>query len=103
MSEFMYSEVRTAILSVFVSPNYVALTCDKVTPLKMGHGYLSMPMWSKIGVVFIFFCFEKVVEGSGLDNLIQVIIFALTGAAKMERLALAKTLLCFGADGVSIF
>ena len=57
--------------------------------------------WSRVH--FIFFCFEKVVEGSGLDNLIQVIIFALTGAAKMERLALAKTLLCFGADGVSIF
>ena len=32
-----------------------------------------------------------------------MIINALTGAAKMERLALAKSLLCFGVDGVSTF
>jgi hypothetical protein len=46
---------------------------------------------------------ENVVEGSGSDNLTQVIIDASTQAAKMERLALAKPLLCFGTDGVSTF
>ena len=63
-----------------------------------------MPMWSKIGVVFLFFIsLEKVVEGSGSDNLTKVIIDALRGAAKMDKLALAKTLLCIGANGVSTF
>ena len=33
---------------------------------------------------------ERVVEGSGADNLTHVIIDALTQAAKMERLVLAK-------------
>jgi hypothetical protein len=104
MADFMYAEVRTAISRVLVGANYVALTCDEVTTIDNGswisiHAYV-VQNWSRVPYLI---SLEKVVEGSGSDNLTQVIIDALTQAAKLERLALAKMLLCFGADGVSTF
>ena len=104
MAEFMYAEVRTAISRVLVGANYVALTCDEVSTIDNGswisiHAYV-VQNWSRIPYLI---SLERVVEGGGSDNLTQVIIDALTGAAKIERPALSKTLLCFGADGVSTF
>ena len=96
--------MRTAISRVLVGANYVALTCDEVNTIDNGswisiHAYV-VQNWSRVPYLI---SLEKVVEGSSSDNLTQVIIDALTSAAKMERLALAKTLLCFGANGVSTF
>jgi hypothetical protein len=104
MAEFMYAEVRIAISRVLVGANYVALTCDEVSTIDNGswisiHAYV-VQNWSRIPYLI---SLERVVEGGGSDNLTQVIIDALTAAAKIERLALSKTLLCFGADGVSTF
>jgi hypothetical protein len=104
MAECMYAEVRTAISRVLVGANYVALTCDEVSTIDNGswisiHAYV-VQNWSRIPFLI---SLERVVEGGGSDNLTQVIIDALTGAAKIERPALSKTLLCFGADGVSTF
>ena len=104
MADFMYAEVRTAISRVLVGANYVALTCDEVSTIDNGswisiHAYV-VQNWSRVPYLI---SLEKVVEGSCSDNLTHVIIDALTQAAKMEKLALAKTLLCFGADGVSTF
>jgi hypothetical protein len=104
MVEFMYAEVRTTISRVFVGANYVALTCDKVSTIDNGswisiHAYV-VQNWSRIPFLI---SLERVVEGGGSNNITHVIIDALTGATKMERLALSKTLLCFGADGVSTF
>ena len=104
MAEFMYFEVRIATLRVIASANYVALTCDKV-------GTVNNASWISIHVYVVhnWSCvpylssLQKVVEGSHLDNLTFVIINALRGVANMERLALAKILLCFGADGISNF
>jgi hypothetical protein len=104
MAEFMYAEVRTTISRVFVGVNYVALTCDEVSTIDNGswisiHAYV-VQNWNRIPFLI---SLERVVEGGGSDNLTQVIIDALTGAAKMERLALSKTLFCLGADVVSTF
>ena len=104
MADFMYAEVRTAISRVLVGANYVALTCDEVSTIDNGswisiHAYV-VQNWCRVPYLI---SLQRVVEGSGADNLTLVIMDALTQAAKMERLALAKTLLCFGADGVSTF
>ena len=95
MVEFMYAKIRTTISRVLVGANYVALTCDEVSTIDI--------CGPKLEHIPFFISLERVVEGGGSDNLTQVIIDALTGAAKIERLALSKTLLCFGADGVSTF
>ena len=104
MDEFMYAKVRTSISRVFVGANYVALTCDEVSTIDNGswisiHAYV-VQNWSRVPFLI---SLEKVVEGGGSNNLTQVIIDALMGAAKMERFALSKTLLCFVAHGVSTF
>ena len=53
MAEFMYSKVRIANSRILAIANYVALTYDEVSTIEMGHGYLSMPMWSQVKVVFL--------------------------------------------------
>ena len=97
-------ELKIAIPKVFVATNYVALTCDKVTTIDNGpwisiHAYV-VQNWSRVPYMI---SLQKVEEGSGSYNLIIVIMGALRGDANMERLALAKTLLCLGANGVSTF
>lgn len=94
----MYYEMRTAILRVLVDAKYVALTCDKVSTIDNGS-------WIYVHAYHVPFLIslEKIVEGFGLNNLTQVIIDVLRGAAKIERFVLAITLLCSGADSVSTF
>ena len=65
MAEFMYSEVRAAILRVFAIANYVALTCDEVSTIDNGswisiHAYV-VQNWSRVPFLI---SLEKVVEGS---------------------------------------
>ena len=52
MAKFMYSEVRIVILRVLLVLTMWLSHVMKLTPFIMGHGYLSMPMWSKIGGMF---------------------------------------------------
>ena len=85
MAELMYFEVRTAILRVLASANYVALTCDEVSTVDNRswisiHAYV-VQNWSRVPYMFLV---PKVVKGYGLDNLTQVIIDALRGVANME-------------------
>ena len=70
----MYVEVRTAqtILKVLVNANYVALTCDEVSTIDNGswiyiHPCLCGPILESCVPYLI--SLEKVVEGSGSDNL----------------------------------
>jgi hypothetical protein len=76
----------------------------RLPPLIMVHGsYIHayvVQIWSHIPYMI---SLQKVEEGSSSYNLTLVIMGALRGDANMERLALAKTLLCLSANGVSTF
>ena len=70
MVEFMYSEVRIFISRVLVGANYVALICDEVSTIDNGswiyfHAYV-VQNWNRVPLLI---SLEKVVQGSGSDNL----------------------------------
>ena len=93
MAEFMYAEVRTAISRVLVGANYVVLTCDEVSTIDNGswisiHAYV-VQNWSCVPFLI---SLERVVEGGGSNNLTQVIIDALTSAAKNGEVCLVQNL-----------
>ena len=75
MVDFMYAEVKISISKVLVGANYVALTCDEVSTIDHRswisiHAYV-VQNWSCVPCLI---SLEKVVEGSGSENLTHVII-----------------------------
>jgi hypothetical protein len=74
----MYVQVTKVIMVTISIVNYVAFTCDEVNFMDNGswisiHTYM-MLNWVKVPMMF---SLQRVVNGSGADNLIFVIMEAL--------------------------
>ncbi len=100
----MYVQVTKVIMVTISIVNYVAFTCDEVNFMDNGswisiHTYM-MLNWVKVPMMF---SLQRVVNGSGADNLIFVIMEALQKGEGLNLTFVFQKLFCFAIDGVSKF
>jgi hypothetical protein len=84
--------------------NFISISCDEVTSVDNQswlslHAYI-IKEWSQIPILL---SLERVVEGADAGNLTRVIIQALLTVGGLTGESLSSKLICFGANGVSIF
>jgi hypothetical protein len=104
MAEFMYDVVKEEIKAEVHVASYVALTCDETTTVDNGswmsiHAY-TCQNWVRVPFLI---GLEKVVEAPSTDHFMKVLLQALERGGGIDAGDAARKLLCFGADGVTVF
>jgi hypothetical protein len=104
MGEFIYGEVQSAIKSKVSSVQFLAITCDETTSVDNGswlsvHAYVYED-WTRVPHLI---ALSRIQEAPTADHLIPVIVEALEKGGGVGSEDLREKLLCFGADGVTVF
>jgi hypothetical protein len=104
MAEFLYAEVRDAIKVQCSDAPFFAVTCDETTSCDNGswmsiHAYICQD-WSRIPLLI---GLKRIIEAPNADHLTSVVLEALQSGAGVGAGDLSSRLLCFGADGVTVF
>ncbi len=100
----MHNGVLKQIVLLVQQAEFISLNCDKVTILDnqfwiFVHGYV-VDNWHR---VLIHLNLERTIDGSTFDNLITMIIHYLVILGGMSKIDIINKMVCFGADGVTIF
>lgn len=85
------------------STRFLAISCDEVTSCDSGrwlslHAYVVLD-WVRDPVLLHL----SKVQGQGADALAEVMVRALMTKGRSSRKEIGQKLICFGADGVSVF
>jgi hypothetical protein len=104
MAEFLYAQVRDAIKVQCSSAPFLALTCDETTSCDNGswmsiHAYICQD-WARIPLLI---GLKKIVQAPTANHLTSIVVEALEIGAGIGVGELGGCLLCFGADGVTVF
>jgi hypothetical protein len=104
MAEFMFDVVKAEIKAEVSSAPYVALTCDETTTVDNGswmsiHAY-TCQNWVRVPFLI---GLEKVVDAPTADHFTALLLQALERGGGIDAGDIARKLLCFGADGVTVF
>jgi hypothetical protein len=78
------------------------MSCDEITIVDNGSWICThvVQLWVKVPILFQIEC---IMDGSGSNTLIEIIIVALMKYGGLTREDMSKKLLCFGANGAFIF
>jgi hypothetical protein len=104
MAETMHNIVKTATADAVKAANFISISCNEVTSVDNQswlslHAYI-IKEWSQIPILL---SLERVVEGADAGHLTRVIIQALLTIGGLTCESLSSKLICFGANGVSVF
>jgi hypothetical protein len=104
MAEFLYDMVRSEIRSRVSSADFIAVTCDETTSVDNGswlscHAYVCED-WERVPYMV---ALTKVNDAPNANTFIELILQSLEREARVVSNAVERMLLCFGADGVSVF
>ncbi len=100
----MYQQVQKTIIQSIQSTQFLACSCDEVRTIDNGswicvHAYVVVG-WTKVSILI---CVDWIVDGSGSNNLIEVIMNSMMKGGALRKEELSKKLLCFGVDGMNVF
>ncbi len=101
--KFMYMQVQDTIVKAIQSARFIACPCDEVTTIDNGswicvHAY----MVDFLIRVLILLCVEGVMDGSGFNNLTEVIMATLMKGEGLIKEDVTKKV-CFDVDGAFVF
>jgi hypothetical protein len=86
MEEFMHQKVMKATRGLVGVAQYVVLSCDEVSTIDnqswLSIHYYVLQNWVRIPILIFL---DRVLKGSGSDNLTKVIIEALTIGGELPR------------------
>jgi hypothetical protein len=104
MAEFLYSEVRDTIKVQCSDMPFLVVTCDETTSCDNGswmsiHAYVCQD-WSRISLLI---GLKRIVEAPNADHLTSVVLEALQSGVGVGASNLSSRLLCFGANGITVF
>jgi len=104
MADCMSKQVLKQIQTIVVGPSFLSLNANEVITIDNQswismHAYV-MHAWKKNSILLTL---QHIVEGGNVDNLAAIIVqaFMLQGGLTPEETT--KRLICFGANGASIF
>jgi len=104
MSEHLHAIVLLALKAVVQLARIISISVDKVTTIDntlwLGVHVYAMDSWEKVPHLLHLSC---VSSGGIAYHLTNMIIFSLMGEGGLSREDIASKLVCFGADGVSMF
>jgi hypothetical protein len=104
MAKVIHDVVFHAIKGVVQKLEYILVSCDELTTIN-NHSWLSIHVyvkeeWKRLPILLNL---QRVVDGSIIDNLTYLIIQSLVEYGGLNEAAIAKKLICFGANGVMVF
>ncbi len=100
----MHQIVMKAIRVVVQVAHYIALSCDEVSIIdNQSWLFFHYYVVQNLVRIPILISLDRVVVGSGNDNLTKVIMEAFMIGESLPRNQIAQKFICFGADGVNVF
>ena len=104
MAEFMFDVVKDEIKAEAFAAPYIVLTCDETTTMDNG-SWMSIHVYTCQNWMRVPFLIEleKIVDAPTADHFTALLLQALERRGGINAGDIARKLLCFGADGITVF
>jgi hypothetical protein len=104
MANYMSEQVLKQIQTIIVGANFLSLSANEVLLLIINIGFsVHAYVMHACKRILILLTLQHVVEGGNVDNLTNVIAQAFMEQGGLIQEETTKKLICFGANGASIF